>query len=191
MTKLTLSLPTWISDFLAGHSFPLVSHEERMRFVLKMTSRNISEKTGGPFGAAVFERKSGKLLSVGVNVVVREHCSAAHAEMMALMLAQQKLRTHDLGADGLPDHQLVTSGKMCAMCLGNVVWSGIREVLASAQPEDVEGIVGFDEGPAPRDYDEQLESRGIRVIPGFLRDEGRAVLRQYVEAGGLVYNPSR
>ena len=34
------------------------------------------------------------------------------------------------------------------MCLGSVVWSGVREVLASAQPEDVENIVGFDEGPA-------------------------------------------
>ena len=34
---------------------------------------------------------SGKIVSVGVNVVVPQNCSAAHAEMMALMLAQQKL----------------------------------------------------------------------------------------------------
>ena len=189
--SLTLSLPEWIDDFLKEYQFPLVSNEERMRFVLKLTLQNIEKTTGGPFGAAVFERESGQLVSVGVNVVLNQGCSAAHAEMMAIMLAQQELGTHDLGITELPEFQLVTSGKMCAMCLGSVVWSGVREVLASAQPEDVENIVGFDEGPAPDDYDQQLEKRGISIIPSFLREEGCEVLQRYVELEGVVYNPSR
>ena len=189
--SLTLSLPEWIDDFLKQYQFPLVSNEERMRFVLKLTLQNIEKTTGGPFGAAVFERESGKLVSVGVNVVLKQGCSAAHAEMMAIMLAQQELGTHDLGIADLPEFQLVTSGKMCAMCLGSVVWSGVREVLASAQPEDVENIVGFDEGPAPADYDQQLEKRGISIIPSFLRKEGCEVLQRYVDLEGVVYNPSR
>ena len=189
--SLTLSLPEWIDDFLKQYQFPLVSNEERMRFVLKLTLQNIEKTTGGPFGAAVFERESGQLVSVGVNVVLKQGCSAAHAEMMAIMLAQQELGTHDLGIAELPEFQLVTSGKMCAMCLGSVVWSGVREVLASAQPEDVENIVGFDEGPAPADYDQQLEKRGISIIPSFLREEGCAVLKRDVELEGVVYNPSR
>ena len=189
--SLTLSLPEWIDDFLKQYQFPLVSNEERMRFVLKLTLQNIEKNTGGPFGAAVFERESGQLVSVGVNVVLKQGCSAAHAEMMAIMLAQQELGTHDLGIAELPEFQLVTSGKMCAMCLGSVVWSGVREVLASAQPEDVENIVGFDEGPAPADYDQQLEKRGISIIPSFLQEEGCAVLQRYVELEGVVYNPSR
>ena len=190
-TSLTLSLPEWIDDFLKQYQFPLVSNEERMRFVLKLTLQNIEKITGGPFGAAVFERESGQLVSVGVNVVLKQGCSAAHAEMMAIMLAQQELGTHDLGIAELPEFQLVTSGKMCAMCLGSVVWSGVREELASAQPEDVENIVGFDEGPAPADYDQQLEKRGISIIPSFLREEGCEVLKRYVELEGVVYNPSR
>ncbi len=189
--SLTLSLPEWIDDFLKQYQFPLVSNEERMRFVLKLTLQNIEKTTGGPFGAAVFERESGQLVSVGVNVVLKQGCSAAHAEMMAIMLAQQELGTHDLGIAELPEFQLVTSGKMCAMCLGSVVWSGVREVLASAQPEDVENIVGFDEGPAPADYDQQLEKRGISIIPSFLREEGCEVLQRYVDLEGVVYNPSR
>ena len=189
--SLILSLPEWIDDFLKQYQFPLVSNEERMRFVLKLTLQNIEKITGGPFGAAVFERESGQLVSVGVNVVLKQGCSAAHAEMMAIMLAQQELGTHDLGIAELPEFQLVTSGKMCAMCLGSVVWSGVREVLASAQPEDVENIVGFDEGPAPADYDQQLEKRGISIIPSFLREEGCEVLQRYVELEGVVYNPSR
>ena len=189
--SLALSLPEWIDDCLKEYQFPLVSNEERMRFVLKLTLQNIEKTTGGPFGAAVFERESGQLVSVGVNVVLKQGCSAAHAEMMAIMLAQQELGTHDLGIAELPEFQLVTSGKMCAMCLGSVVWSGVREVLASAQPEDVENIVGFDEGPAPADYDQQLEKRGISIIPSFLREEGCSVLQRYVELEGVVYNPSR
>ena len=89
--SLTLSLPEWIDDFLKEYQFPLVSNEERMRFVLKLTLQNIEKTTGGPFGAAVFERESGQLVSVGVNVVLKQGCSAAHAEMMAIMLAQQEL----------------------------------------------------------------------------------------------------
>ena len=47
-----------------------------MRFVLKLTLQNIEKTTGGPFGAAVFERESGQLVSVGVNVVLNQGCSA-------------------------------------------------------------------------------------------------------------------
>lgn len=165
--------------------------EKQMRFVLELTERNIREKTGGPFGAAVFEQHSGKLVSVGVNVVVGQNCSAAHAEMMALMLAQKKLGHYDLGDARFPAHRLVTSGKMCAMCLGNVCWSGIKEVVSSAEPEDVESITGFDEGPIPPDYNVQLKLRGINLVPEVMRAQGKEVLQLYVDLDGQVYNATR
>jgi len=191
MNQLNLRLPSWVDSFLNEQPKIITEQEAQMRFVLALTERNIREKTGGPFGSAVFETVSGKLVSVGVNVVVQQNCSAAHAEMMALMLAQKKLSHFDLGAPNFPAHCLVTSGKMCAMCLGNVCWSGVKEVLSSAEPEDVEGITGFDEGPTPPDYNAQLESRGIKIIPELLRSEGQRVLQLYVDLGGLVYNPNR
>ena len=162
-----------------------------MRFVLDLTERNIREKTGGPFGAAVFEQESGKLVSVGVNVVVGQNCSGAHAEMMALMLAQKKIGHYDLGDARFPAHRLVTSGKMCSMCLGNVCWSGIKEVVSSAEPEDVEKITGFDEGPTPPDYNDQLTLRGINLVPELLREQGKEVLQLYVDLDGQVYNATR
>ena len=188
MNQLNLSLPDWINSFLNEYPKIIPEDEKQMRFVLALTERNIREETGGPFGAAVFERDSGKLVSVGVNVVVQQNCSAAHAEMIALMLAQKELGYFDLGAERFPEHRLVTSGKMCAMCLGNVCWSGVSEVLSSAEPEDVEKIAGFDEGPTPPDYNTQLELRGIKIVPELLRSEGRAVLQLYVDLGGKVYN---
>ena len=191
MKQLNLSLPNWIDSFLERQPKIIPEPENQMSFVLALTERNIREKSGGPFGAAVFEIDSGRLVSVGVNVVVRQNCSAAHAEMMALMLAQKKLAHFDLGAAHFPAHRLVTSGKMCAMCMGNVCWSGVKEVFSSAEPEDVESIAGFDEGPTPPDYNNQLESRGIRIVTEMLRSDGRAVLQLYVDLGGTVYNPTR
>ena len=191
MYKLNLELPEWIDTFLAEYPVVISSMETQMRFVLDLTERNIREKTGGPFGAAVFEQESGKLVSVGVNVVVEQNCSAAHAEMMALMLAQKKIGHYDLGDVGSVAHRLVTSGKMCAMCLGNVCWSGIKEVVSSAEPEDVERITGFDEGPTPPDYNDQLKLRGINLVPELLREQGKKVLQLYIDQNGQVYNATR
>ena len=191
MYQLKLKLPDWIDAFLAEYPAVISSMENQMRFVLDLTERNIREKTGGPFGASVFEQESGKLVSVGVNVVVGQKCSAAHAEMMALMLAQKKIGHYDLGDARFPTHRLVTSGKMCAMCLGNVCWSGIKEVVSSAEPEDVERITGFDEGPTPLDYNDQLKLRGINLVPELLREQGKKVLQLYVDLNGQVYNATR
>ena len=191
MYELNLELPEWIDTFLREYPVVISSMETQMRFVLDLTERNIREKTGGPFGAAVFEQESGKLVSVGVNVVVEQNCSAAHAEMMALMLAQKKIGHYDLGDVGSVAHRLVTSGKMCAMCLGNVCWSGIKEVVSSAEPEDVERITGFDEGPTPPDYNDQLKLRGINLFTELLREQGKKVLQLYIDQNGQVYNATR
>jgi tRNA(Arg) A34 adenosine deaminase TadA len=56
--------------------------------------------------------------------------------MMAIMLAQKKLNTHDFSRKG--QLQLVTSSKMCIMCMGAVIWSGLCEVVCSAMPSDVQ-----------------------------------------------------
>ena len=63
--QLSLNLPPWVGAFLSDYVFPMADKLDRMRFVLALTERNIREGTGGPFGAAVFERDSGNLVSVG------------------------------------------------------------------------------------------------------------------------------
>ena len=45
---------------------------------------------------------------------------------------------------------MITSSKMCIMCLGNVIWSGLTKVTYSADTNDVQEITGFDEGPVPK-----------------------------------------
>lgn len=185
-TTVSIALPDWVREWTPPPPLPTLI--ERMEVVLELAARNVAEGTGGPFAAAIFERESGRLVSLGVNRVVPEQCSLAHAEVMAIGVADQVLGTYDLGAPGLPETQLVSSSQMCAMCLGAVVWSGVCEVAFSTTAADVIGIIGFDEGPTPPHYREQLERRGIHVIPEVLRDQGVAVLRAYVDSGGVVYN---
>jgi len=92
--SITLDLPSGWEDQLPS-SVP-ANDDERMELVLRLTHWSISQGHGGPFGAAVFDRDSGELISVGLNRVVPATCSIAHAEAVALALAQQRLQTFDL-----------------------------------------------------------------------------------------------
>ena len=76
------------------------------------------------------------------------------------------------------------------MCLGAIPWSGVRGLVCGARDADARGI-GFDEGAKPTDWVEALESRGIRVRQDVCRDEAVAVLREYAENGGPIYNARR
>lgn len=186
--SVTITLPDWTAEFLQGKATHFPDPEERMRLAIELSRWNVERGTGGPFGAAVFEEESGRLVAVGVNRVVPLNCSTAHAEVLALSMAQAKLDQFDLGAPGLPAHELVTSSQPCAMCFGASIWSGIRRMVYGATANDVESLVGFDEGPLPSDWKQQMTARGIEVVGEMLRDEAREVLALYSQKQGVVYN---
>ncbi|MHC4116080.1 MAG: nucleoside deaminase [Planctomycetota bacterium] len=161
-----------------------------MRFVVELARLNVEHKTGGPFGAGIFEQESGRLIAVGVNQVEASNCSIAHAEILALALAHKAIGHYDMGSRGRSALELVTSTEPCVMCLGAVCWSGVRAVVCGARDEDARGI-GFDEGPKPHDWVRSLEGRGINVVQDVLREEAVAVMTEYCKQGGLIYNPDR
>jgi len=161
-----------------------------MRLAIKLAELNVEHQTGGPFGAGIFELKSGRLVAAGVNLVESSNCSIAHAEMLAIAIAQRLVGCYDLGIEEGAAYELVTSTEPCAMCLGAIPWSGVRSVVCGARDEDARSI-GFDEGPKPGNWVKSLESRGIRVLRDVLREEARAVLLDYEKRGGLIYNARR
>lgn len=163
------------------------SVEHRMSFVIEAARLNVANGTGGPFAAAVFERDSGMLVSLGVNLVTSAGMSILHAEMVALSLAQAKLGGYDLGGPGLPAHELVTATEPCAMCLGAIPWSGVRRLITGARDADARAI-GFDEGPKTAEWRNELEKRGISVICDVERENAVRVLRDYSLRGGAIYN---
>jgi tRNA(Arg) A34 adenosine deaminase TadA len=187
LPSIELALPEWLQD--AAKSFPeiLQTSESRMELAIELAGLNVSNGTGGPFGAVIVERSTGRLIAPGINLVVSGNCSVAHAEMVAIMLAQKSLGSFDLGGDGLPDCELVSSTEPCAMCLGAVPWSGVRSLVCGARDEDARAI-GFDEGDKPSDWIACLEGRGIHVQQDVCREAAAGVLRDYVASGGALYN---
>jgi tRNA(Arg) A34 adenosine deaminase TadA len=158
-----------------------------MRLAIRLAQLNIENRTGGPFGAAVFNEQTGTLVSAGVNLVTRSNLSVAHAEIIAISLAQRALGTYELGRPGTPRLQLVSSAEPCVMCLGALTWSGLPSLVCGARDEDVRNI-GFDEGPKTPDWSSALARRGITVRRDVCRLESIRVLRDYQEAGGPIYN---
>ena len=182
-----LSLPGWVVGRV-DYDQVYATDDDRMRLAIELASENVARDSGGPFGAAVFERDSGRLIAVGVNSVMRLNNSTAHAEMIALQLAERRIASYTLAADGHPAHELFTSCAPCAMCLGAVLWSGVTRVVIAAQREDAERI-DFDEGPVFAESYAYLRARGMEIVTGLLRDEARAVLEDYKARGGAIYNP--
>lgn len=182
---LSITLPDWLQEYAESADVPV--REDRMRFAINLAGENVARKTGGPFGAAIFTEE-GRLVSVGVNLVVAGSCSILHAEVVAIMLAQKNLGRYDIGDGGKFRTDLFTSVEPCAMCFGAVPWSGVTGLVCGARDEDARQI-GFDEGPKLPDWPRHLRERGIAVTRDVLRDESVSVLRQYISAGGRIYNP--
>jgi tRNA(Arg) A34 adenosine deaminase TadA len=185
LPSIHIEYPPWVSEMIDWEK-RYDTAEEKMRLAIDVALRNVLEGTGGPFGAAVFEEGSGAVLAVGMNMVVPMNNAMLHAEIVAFMMAQQRLGSFTLDAEG-ERREIVTSCEPCAMCLGAVLWSGARKLTIGAAREDAIAH-GFEEGPVfPESY-AYLEERGIEVVRDVLRDSARGVLDLYVERNGLIYN---
>ena len=186
-SELKLKLPNWVRPFLDSFDPDFLTTKQRMRLVIELSRENFKQNTGGPFAAAVFDLDSGELLHCGVNLVESANCSVAHAEVVALSLAQQSLGSYDLSQTDRRC-QLITSTEPCAMCLGAICWSGVRSVVCAARDEDARNI-GFDEGDKPAEWVTTLTNRGIVVERDVLREQAADVLNHYADSGGIIYNP--
>jgi tRNA(Arg) A34 adenosine deaminase TadA len=181
-----IDVPAWV-DTVARSSQTYRSDEDKMALVLRLASENVERGAGGPFGAAIFEIESGRIVAAGVNSVVRLKNCVLHAEMVAIMLAQQRVGSFTLRARALPAHELVTSGEPCAMCLGATLWSGVSRLVIGAARDDVMAL-GFDEGPVFAESYAYLADRGLTIVRDVMRADAVRVLDAYRARGGAIYN---
>ena len=178
--------PDWVNATLDWNQ-RLATDEDRMRLAIRLARENVERGTGGPFGALIVERESGRLVAAGMNSVVRLNNCTLHGEMVAFMMAQQRVGSYTLAAPGLPVHELVTSCEPCAMCLGAALWSGVRRIVCGAAREDATRL-RFEEGPVFAQSYSYLEARGIEIKRNVLRAEATEVMEQYRARGGPIYN---
>ena len=125
-------------------------------------------------------------MAAGVNSVARLANCVLHAEIMAIMLAQQRVGSFTLHAPGGPAYELITSCEPCAMCLGATLYSGVSRLVIGATRDDATAI-GFDEGPVFTESYAYLAERGVVTVRDVRRGEAASVIRAYREGGGPIY----
>ena len=153
---------------------------------LQNEMQNYTKDGSGPFVAAIYDSDNNLIVKVS-NSVVNENCSNNHAEMNAIKAAEQKLETYDLSKYNL---KLYVTSEPCMMCIGGIMWSGIRELYYGVPSKSVEKITGFDEGFKPHWFKE-FKKRGIIVYGNIEPKLGEEKLTEYIKKGEKVYKPSR
>ncbi len=99
--------------------------------LVRFTALSFSTATPVPFGAALVETKTGKLLYRGRNAVMRESDPSAHAETRAVRKACKKL-----GRPSLVGYTLYSTCEPCPMCMANALWAGVDRVVFGATIAD-------------------------------------------------------
>ena len=129
------------------------SNEKFMLRAIKLSKESIV-KNGGPFGCIIV--KNAKIIAEGINQVTKNNDPTAHAEIVAIRDACQKLQTFDLSGV-----ELYTSCEPCPMCLSAIYWSHIDKVFYGNTRLDAARI-GFDDNFI---YDELSIDINKRKIP--------------------------
>jgi tRNA(Arg) A34 adenosine deaminase TadA len=102
-----------------------------MAALVAFTARSLSTEAPRPFGAAIVDTKSGKLLLRALNAVRQEFDPSAHAEVRAIRKATKRLKQISLAG-----YTLYTSCEPCPMCMSAALWAGLDRVVYGATIED-------------------------------------------------------
>ncbi|MEE4189925.1 MAG: nucleoside deaminase, partial [Roseobacter sp.] len=108
-----------------------------MRRALELAAACVGEQSGGPFGAVVL--RGGEVIAEGQNLVTVSGDPTAHAEVVAIRRACERLGTFSL--EGC---ELFSSCEPCPMCLGAISWAHLDRLYFAASRHDA-ARAGFDD----------------------------------------------
>lgn len=108
-----------------------------MLAAIEQSFLGIEGQFGGPFGAVVV--KDGQIIARGYNKVTELNDPTAHAEIVAIRQACEKLQSFQL--DGC---EIYTSCEPCPMCMGAIYWARPARVYYANSKSDAEDA-GFDD----------------------------------------------
>ena len=173
-------------NIISNEPLNLKKIEQASKIIKELHSQmqDLASEGYGPFVAAVYDQ-NGNLIAKEANSVVNEVCSNNHAEINAIKKAQEKLETYDLSSYNL---SIYITAEPCMMCIGAIMWSGIKNVYYSVPSKTVEKITGFDEGFKPS-WLKEFKKRGIIVYGNIDAKDGEFELKQYVNSGKTIYKP--
>ena len=147
---------------------------EFMKKAIALSNKNLKTNDGGPFGACVV--KDGKIIGKGSNNVIKNNDPTAHAEIMAIRDACQKIKSYDLTGC-----ELYTSCYPCPMCLSAIIWANIKKVYYGNTKEDAENI-GFRDDFIYDFIDDLVsnqQDKKVLKLKSLNRDEAIKVFEKY------------
>ena len=148
------------------------SDREFIRKAIALSEKGMDQGAGGPFGALVV--KNGKIISEGYNKVTSTNDPTAHAEIVAIREACEKLDSFQLD-----DCIIYTSCEPCPMCLGAIYWARPKAVYYACTKEDAAAI-GFDDHFIYNEIEANIEDRIIRFI-NMNREEGKKIFDKWAK----------
>ncbi len=127
---------------------------EFMHEALRLAAESVREG-GGPFGAVIV--KDGEIIARGRNRVASTNDPTAHAEIMAVRKACERLGSFQLeGCD------VYTSTEPCPMCMGALYWARPARVYFASEREDA-AAAGFDDGFIYDELARAVEARDMEM----------------------------
>ncbi len=143
-----------------------------MRRAIALAEKGMSLNEGGPFGAVIV--KGGKIIAEGYNTVTSSNDPTAHAEVIAIRKACEKLNSFQL-----EDCTIYTSCEPCPMCLGAIYWARPKRVFYACSKDDASQI-GFDDQFIYDEIDKKISERSISFIK-ILGKEGKLIFDKWEE----------
>jgi len=147
-------------------------HEKFMRRAIELARLGVDEDRGGPFGCVVV--KDGEIIGEGCNEVTSTNDPTAHAEVVAVRAACDKLKSFQL--DGCI---VYTSCEPCPMCLGAIYWARPAGIYVAGTRDDA-AAAGFDDEHFYSELEKPNDDRELKMKT-LLRDESQAVFRYWIE----------
>lgn len=149
-------------------------HETFMRMAIKLSTQNVLQSLGGPFGAVIV--KDGKVIAKSANKVISSNDPTAHAEVATIRLACKKLKTFDLSGC-----IVYTSCEPCPMCLGALYWARVDTIYYGNTKADAAAI-NFDDRFIYKELEKTLDQRKL-PIKQLLREEAQKAFILWKELG--------
>ncbi len=149
-----------------------------MKIAKENADNGIAKKEGGPFGAVIVD-KEGNIIAKGNNKVLKTNDPTAHAEIVAIRNASEKLQTYDLS-----EYILYTSCEPCPMCLSAIIWANIKKVYYGCTKKDA-GDIGFRDDMI---YDYLKEkNEDLIELKELDRNECIKTFEKYSKENGIIY----
>jgi tRNA(Arg) A34 adenosine deaminase TadA len=116
---------------------------ERMRGIAAFTAKTMETAHPVPFGAEIFDMRTGERWTRAVNAVGVLHDPSAHAETLTMRLACEKL-----GHASLKGYTLYTTCEPCPMCMACALWAGLDRMVYGATIADANKVMAQIRVPA-------------------------------------------